>query len=254
MGADTTWQGGEFATEWNKSANWDAGVPNSTTDVIFGDVPSEQLLIDGDNASAGSILVEAGSSTFTINSAAAETLELYGDFTNNSAAAVNVNVYVSLKNSVTLSGTGGPLGSLGFYATTDAALTQTTLAGTVAIGGTLILGLDSAASYGNFTLSSVATLDLSGLTTIEFSPSSYTGALNDTFQLFDLSEGSWTGASEFAIDANSLPTLTGGLTWSTSSFETNGSISVVPEPGTGVLFLLAGAACWICSRRLRASP
>jgi len=250
LGADTTWQGDALADQWNESANWTAGVPDSTANVILPDVPSGQLQIAGSDAAAGSLLVQAGSSAFTISSAVAERLDLYGNFTNGSVGTISVAAYVSLKNSVMLSGTGG---LLDFSLTTDAALTHTTLAGTVALGGTLRLGLDSAASYGNFTLSPGSSLDLTFLTTLAFSPSSYTGVLNDTFQLFDVSAGSWTGASAFAIDTNSLPTLTGGLTWNSSNFETNGSISVVPEPGTISLLLLAGPACWMLSRRFRIS-
>jgi len=250
LGADTTWQGDALADQWNDSANWTGGVPDSAANVILPDVPSGQLQIAGSDAAAGSLLVQAGSSAFTIGSAAAETLDLYGNFTNESVGTISVAAYVSLKNSVMLSGTGG---LLDFSLTTDAALTHTTLVGTLALGGTLRLGLDSVASYGNFTLSPGSSVDLTFLTTLAFSPSSYTGVLNDTFQIFDVSAGSWTGASAFAIDTNSLPTLTGGLTWNSSNFETNGSISVVPEPGTASLFLLAGAACWILSRRFRIS-
>lgn len=250
LGADTTWQGDALTDQWNDSANWTGGVPDSTANVILPDVPSGQLQIAGSDAAAGSLLVQAGSSAFTLGSAAAETLDLYGNFTNGSVGTVSVAAYVSLKNSVMLSGVGG---LLDFSLTTEAALTHTTLAGTVALGGTLRLGLDSVASYGNFTLSPGSSVDLTFLTTLAFSPSTYTGVLNDTFQLFNVSVGSWTGASAFAIDTNSLPTLTGGLTWTLSNFETDGSISVVPEPGTASLLLLAGIACWIFSRRSRIS-
>jgi hypothetical protein len=215
---------------------------------ILSDVPSGQLQIDGADASAGSILVGSGSSSFTISSASSEALWLYGDFVNSSAVTVNISADVNLMTNLA-----GFAGLLDFYGNVNGALTQTTLDGTVSFSGTLLLGLDSASSYGSFVVWSGASVDLTGLTTLSFSPSSYTGALNDAFQLFDVSAGSWSGASEFAIDTNSLPTLTGGLAWSTSNFETNGSISVVPEPGTIGLLLLAGAVCGLLTRKASAS-
>lgn len=251
LGFDTGWQGDALANQWNDGANWTFGVPDSSMGAILSDVPSGQLQIDGADASAGSILVGSGSSAFAISSASSEALWLYGDFVNSSAATVNISTDVNLMtNFITLAGFAG---LLDFYGNVNGALNQTTLDGTVSFSGALLLGLDSASSYGSFVVWSGASVDLTGLTTLSFPPSSYTGGLNDAFQLFDVSAGSWSGASEFAIDTNSLPTLTGGLAWSTSNFETNGSISVVPEPGTIGLLLLAGALCGLLTRKASAA-
>jgi hypothetical protein len=251
-GSGTEWQGDALANLWSDSANWTAGVPNSSTNVILPDVPSGQLQITDSHASALTIAVAATSSAFTISSESPYALELYGDFANESLATVSIAADVLLKNSLTLAGT---VGLLDFFGSMDAALTQNLLSGTVAFGGTLVLALESTASYGNFTLLSEASLDLTGLTTLAFSPSAYTGVLNDTFQLFDVSAGSWSGVSELAIATDSLPVLTEGLSWNCTNFETDGSISVVPEPGSLGLFLSACAALGICLwRRGRRAP
>jgi hypothetical protein len=55
-------------------------------------------------------------------------------------------------------------------------------------------------------------------------------------ETFDLFNGSMSGA----FSQVSLPALSNGLSWNTSNLDTNGTISVVPEPSTLVL-LAAGA-------------
>ena len=54
----------------------------------------------------------------------------------------------------------------------------------------------------------------------------------ETFQLFD-------GQLSGAFSQVTLPALSNGLSWNTSNLDTNGTISVMPEPGT--LGLLAAA-------------
>ncbi len=79
-------------------------------------------------------------------------------------------------------------------------------------------------------------------------------------QQFDLLD--WSGevdASAFEITTDLvLPTLSDGLEWDTSSFLSNGSISVVPEPGSLVLLGVAAAFLavryWACARRASALP
>lgn len=86
----------------------------------------------------------------------------------------------------------------------------------------------------------------------------YTGVFGDVFNLMD-----WTGivtnngfttgdrirtGGEAGVDL-ALPTLAAGLAWDTSLFQSHGVIVVVPEPGRGVLLLLAGLAFTTRRRR-----
>ena len=131
------------------------------------------------------------------------------------------------RQSLTLNGQGAPLS---FFGVSSPAINTVTIQGLVNLGNEILLGLDSSTVYGRFIVDSLATLDLSGLTTIAFSASTYRGTANDRFQLFDLTNGSWSGASALSIDQGTLPELASGLTWSLASFEIDGSISVVSEP------------------------
>ena len=70
----------------------------------------------------------------------------------------------------------------------------------------------------------------------------FTPSLGDRWDLFDASTTSGT------FDSLSLPQLADGMQWDTSSLDTNGSITVVPEPSTLVLLLLGGLPM-LCLRR-----
>jgi hypothetical protein len=45
----------------------------------------------------------------------------------------------------------------------------------------------------------------------------------------------WTGTFAGSPDFNSLPALGGGLTWDTSTFTSDGVISIIPEPSSALL-------------------
>lgn len=75
----------------------------------------------------------------------------------------------------------------------------------------------------------------------------YTIANGNSFSLFqDFASRSGTFA---ALD---LPTLGGGLSWDTSNLYSTGVVSVIPEPSTGLLLLISGAAAFALRRRRKA--
>lgn len=100
-------------------------------------------------------------------------------------------------------------------------------------GGTLVFDINSLSTFG-----SIGSINASGAT-INVA-GTYTGHAGDSF---DLTSGSFTGAT-----LGSLPTLTGGLTWNTSQFTSQGILTVVPEPSTYALLalgmLLLGWLTW----------
>lgn len=86
----------------------------------------------------------------------------------------------------------------------------------------------------------------------------YTGVFGDVFNLMDWNgitvNGFTTGdrirtGGEAGVDL-ALPTLAAGLAWDTSLFQSYGVVVVVPEPGRGVLLLLAGMAFVTRRRKL----
>jgi len=240
----TTWQGGALETEWNVGANWTAGIPTSTDDVVFSTVPSGIVEITGGEANAGSITVNDATGGLSINSSASA-LNLYGAFTNNDTVNVNVQSTVNLMADLTLSGSSA---AVYFSGITKPNLHTISLGGGINFQTDITFSIASALSYGHFVLQAGSVVDITGVTGILFSPSAYTGVLNDSFTLFDSTLGTINGMSEIVIDSGTLPTLSGGLSWNLSNFTTNGTISVVPEPSSFALLLL-GAGFFVARRR-----
>lgn len=75
----------------------------------------------------------------------------------------------------------------------------------------------------------------------------YTIANGNSFSLFqDFASRSGT------FTALDLPTLGGGLSWDTSDLYSTGVVSVIPEPSTGLLLLISGAAAFAVRRHRKA--
>ncbi len=126
---------------------------------------------------------------------------------------------------------------------------ESTLSGdlTVAAIGTLEMELGGyalGAEYDHLTVTGTATLDgtLSVLFMDGFSVTN--GA---RFDLFD-----WEGGASGRFSSIVAPTLSSGLSWDSSELYSTGHLSVIPEPGTAGLLLVAGAGLYLSrSRRAR---
>ncbi len=136
-----------------------------------------------------------------------------------------------------LSGTGSLEGSLRVRA--GASVEPGNSVGTFSLGGSLIL--DPGAIY-RAEIASPSSMDLVTLFgatgSLAFDGTlqvalldGFTPGLGNTFNLID-----WTGAHTVSGTPNfDLPALADDLSWDTSEFLTNGSISVIPEPSTMLL-------------------
>lgn len=117
-----------------------------------------------------------------------------------------------------------------------------TIDGNLTSTGTVTFEL-AGINYGLFDQLVVSGLaDLGGVIEIDL-VNGFRPAVGNSFKLLDFGSFADTG---YTFDLTHA-VLGGGLTWDTSSFSINGTISVVPEPSSLVLALiasLAGVAVW----------
>lgn len=205
--------------------------------------------------SNGGLTVASSVATRTLTLAATNT---YSDATLVSSGTLVVNGALSGSSSTTVS-SGATIGGDGSIANSltvnsGASLRIGTTAADTAIGS-----LDT----GNFTLDGTyfATITGNGVNdflnitgavnfggTIAPFLSAYTPVLNDAFNFADWS-GSFTGAPTFDY---TNAALAGGLDWDSSTFATDGTLRVIPEPTAGLLACL-GALSLLRRRTARNS-
>jgi autotransporter-associated beta strand protein len=152
----------------------------------------------------------------------------------------------SFTGSVTINGNLNPGNSPGFQAYGDSLTLGSSAITTFELGGLSRSTLLSSGTSFHDAIDVASTLTLDGtINVIWFG--GFTASQGDSFNLFDA-----TTYNTSAFDVSSdllLPTLGAGLTWDTSTFSTNGVISVVPEPKAA---LLGGLGLLVLLRRRRA--
>lgn len=238
MAAQTTiWNDGAGDQTWSVPANWSNGVPGPTTAVQIGTQPTgNQIGIDTGATIIGSL---AFNNTLTANVditafTPSDTLQVNGAITNNSGFSASISLSFFAGASSVWSG------PLQFTNLATIGTNQITLSNAITFSGTnLNFDITNASTYGRFLGAGTATV--TGVT-INIG-GAYAGVANDTF---DLTSGNFTGAT-----LGTLPTLGGGLTWDTTNFLTNGTLTVVPEPTTWAL--LAGSLTTVMIFRRRRS-
>ena len=178
-------------------------------------------------------LVKSGAGTLTLSGT--NSYNGTTDVNDNGKLVINGNISTSSLTTVASNATLAGTGTVG----------ATTVNGTFAPGDG---GIESLAIVGNLTLNSgsfslfeINTAgDLADLATAT-AAMAFGGTLNvtnigatlangDVFNLFD-----WGTNASGTFSTVSLPGLTGGLTWDQSQLYTNGTITVVPEPGAALL-------------------
>jgi len=226
--ATTVWNDGGGDQTWSTLANWSSGVPTSTSDVQIGTQPTgDQIGVDTGATTIGSLTFN---NTLTASSditafGATDSLTINGGITNNSAFNQSISIGLSAGASATW------FGSLSYLSNVSIGINAITLSGSSTFAGSnLNFDITSLSTYGRFLGSGTATV--TGVT-INIG-GSYAGSSGDTF---DFTTGSFSGAT-----LGTLPTLTSGLAWNTTSFLSSGLLSVVAIPEPAAYAALFGAA------------
>ena len=236
--AQTIWNNGGDTFSWSDGANWSTGAqPVSGADIQIGTTqPSyNTVIVDTSGAvTVGNFTFSGGlSSTVDVTASSVETLKVNGAITNSSSFTDIFSLPVTAGASAVWSGL------LIFSNNVNIGTTQITLANPITFSGTNInFDITTMATYGRFIGAGTATV--SG-ETINIG-STYTGVIGDTF---DLTSGNFSGAT-----LGSLPVLTTGK-WDSSTFLTNGQLSVVPVPEPTTWALLAGSLTTVMVFRRR---
>lgn len=245
--SQTTWTDGGADGLWSNAANWTAGVPTTTTAVIFdsGSFPdpdplTHSIAVENSNnpVIVGSFTAQASTAfPFSLVAAGTETFQVNGALTNLSTNVVDISLDYTF-------GSNALSGPFSFSSLVNTGTQNVSVAGAVSFTNNVYLTLTNASTFGSYALSS-GSMTMTGATVYINSGSPYTGSVGDSFQLFNVSAGTWSAPS---LNLASLPTLSTGA-WDTTNFATTGSISVVPEPSTWLL--LAGGLTTVMVLRRR---
>jgi autotransporter-associated beta strand protein len=176
-------------------------------------------------------------STLTISGG--EVRHINANQINNSTAVTLSGGHLNLNNNAetlgALSISGSSTLSLG-----TGTLTLSGASTTFASGQTLNLGISSLASFGRIDAGANA-LSFAGMLNVTGTHSFTAG---DSFNLFD-------GVLSGTFSSVSLPSLSGGLQWDTSSLYATGVISVIPEPSAFAALAGLGVVGFAVTRRRR---
>jgi len=223
--AQTIWTNLGDGVSWSDSGNWSLGVPTSSSDVQILTQPSIGIIgVDTGGATIiKSFTFDSGiglTSGVLVEALGSETLQVNGAITNSSNFNQSFSLTVFAGANASYSGGSAGLTFEELSVGTDHLATS----GNIFVND-LVLTINSAASFGQF-----GGFTGTGITPTINVAGTYTGTLGNSFQLIT---GSFSGAT-----LGSLPTLTSGLSWNTSLFASNGTISVVPEPSQAALLFL----------------
>lgn len=228
------------ATSSTISARVNLNGANGTFNVADG-AANQDLVISGaigGNANSNIILNGAG----TVSATGANTYQ--GTTTVNDTATLimsgtNSTSAVLVTTNATLAGAGTIAGDLNLNGTLDGGFTVGTNSN-LAAGS--VWQVDLTANGVNEVLDTTGTLDAAGMIGINLG---YTASSGDSFDIADFAEFTDSGYSFDFSNAS----LDSGLSWDTSSFATDGTITVVPEPSSVILLGLGSLGLIVRRRR-----
>ena len=235
--AQTIWTDGGQDSQWSTLGNWSTNVvPISSTAVQIGTQPTgDQIGVD-----TGATTIASFTFNNTLTHAVDVTLFQVGDALQvNGAIANNSGFTNSFSLPVTAGASAIWTGPLSFTAQTVFGTNQITLSNAISFTNSLSFDITNTTTYGRFLGSGNATVTGA---TINIG-GTYAGNSGDTF---DLTTGTFAGAT-----IGTLPTLSNGLSWNSSTFLTNGVLTVtgVPEPATWALLTASLTTVMILRRR-----
>ena len=258
----TIWtDGGGGDQDWNNSANWNNGIPNSSSyDAQIGSTQPTGNVIGVNNGGAS---ITIGSLTFTSNLTAAvditlfspgDALQVNGAITNNSGFTDSFSLPVAAGGSAVWSG------PLDFASNVAIGVNMITLSNAInftAPSSLLSFDVNSAITYGKFAGAGVPTVDGAlafnfnysavANTTWDFASQTPTGSLSGGVSLVGAYSAAFTEtAGIWDATTGAGPTL---LTWQYTA--STGVLTVVPEPTTWAL--LAGSLTTVMVFRRRRS-
>jgi hypothetical protein len=244
VNAQSVWNDGGLDASWTNSTNWTGGIPTSLSNVTIGVTPTANTITldtSTQTNSIASLTFGNGIGIAEITPLGVETLSVSGNITNSGSTQQKFSI------ALTASGSAAWSGPLLYANTVDIGANSITLSGVNNFTGSSIgFTITNASTYGKF-LGSFSS-SITNATTVNISSGSYVFLAGDTFD--------FTTSSFGTANIGTLPTLTGGMTWNTTSFISNGVLSVVaaiPEPSTyGALFGAAVIGFGVWRKRRKA--
>lgn len=227
---------------WSLGGNWSTGVApdSSSTDVVIQAQPTSNFLVV--NGGTKSVKDFTFQNTLTgsiqVIGDGSEQLNIYGNISNASGFTQSYGLIV---NALGASGNWSATNAINYTNNVNVGASVLTLSGTHNFSGSSVnFIITNSSTYGQF----LGAFSSSFSGTINVSFLGYTPNVND---FFDFTTGNFSGAT-----LNIAP-LSGGYSWNTTNFITNGilTVSAVPEPATYAVLLGFAALGFGAVRRRR---
>lgn len=185
------------------------------------------LILSGNNTYAGGTTVNAGATLIVSNVTGSGT----------GTSLVQVNSGATLAGTGTINGDTTINGILASGDSSDGISDGLTFNSNLTLAGpstTTIFTISAGANYDNIIVNSANSLTLNG--TIKIVLNGYTPNMGDTFDFFDFNTANLQNNG--VVFDFSQAQLDPGLSWNTSNFSIDGTISVIPEPSTWALMAI----------------
>ena len=244
------WNDGAEDSVWGSPANWSGGIPSAGSSVQFQTQPTDNEVGLTTNVTISSLQFNSSlTAPMTLFAFGSQTLSITGNLTNLDTDTHRINAPFITGGNATWAGPG----AVRFGNNVTIGANQINLTGPIQFAGSnLNFTINAAGSgnYGAFTGAGAITFATPTAINITVANSYLNTAIAG--DVFDLSGTNFTGASFNSSAFTSANQLSGGLTWNTSQFISQGLLTVVsavPEPSTAAALAGLGALGFIGARR-----